>query len=66
MFCKFQWSDGSAWNFTSWDETQPDNYHNYEYYVCANFKENLGTPGAWADVNDDYSYVFVCEYEINY
>mmetsp|Transcript_8533 Transcript_8533/g.18779 ORF Transcript_8533/g.18779 Transcript_8533/m.18779 type:complete len:110 (+) Transcript_8533:258-587(+) len=42
----WEWSDGSPWDFNSWQPSQPDNDGDGENYV------GCGLDGAWFDLSD--------------
>ncbi|XP_042362787.1 lactose-binding lectin l-2-like [Plectropomus leopardus] len=56
----WMWSDGSAVNFTLWDERQPDNYREYEHCVHSNYFLNL----KWNDDHCPVTYPSVCAFRI--
>jgi len=45
----WKWSDGSAWDFTNWYPTEPDNYFGDEYFVLMYSDFEM----VWYDHGDD-------------
>ena len=54
---EFQWSDGSAVQFTNWDGWNPDNWRNSE--DCANVRNY--NDGRWNDQNCYSSLPYICK-----
>ena len=51
---KWTWSDGSVWNYTNWQWTQPDNYGGLEDRMIV-------TNGFWYDQPDILKLPFICQ-----
>jgi hypothetical protein len=53
---EWKWITGEAFNYTNWNESQPDNYENEDYLCMYNYN------GKWNDYNGNL-FGFICEYE---
>ena len=54
--CNWQWVTGEQWNYTNWQDGEPNEYNPTE--DCAQY---LG--GQWNDVSKDYARSYICEWE---
>ena len=53
----FEWTDGSAVQFTNWNTNQPDNWRNYEHCVhTIHWAE-----GRWNDIGCAYNMGYICK-----
>ena len=53
---EWKWITGEAFNYTNWNEAQPDNYENEDYLCMYNYN------GKWNDYSGNL-FGFICEYE---
>lgn len=52
----YQWSDGSPVNFLAWDDTQPDNYQNFEQCTELRWYNQL-----WNDISCYVERPWICK-----
>ena len=55
------WSDGSKWEYTSWEKNQPDNAGGTEQRVETNFRDVFGK---WNDGDGNNKRAFFCQYTL--
>ncbi len=54
---EFEWSDGTAVQYTNWDAWQPDDWRNYE--DCGHVKQY--GQGRWNDLHCGSSLPYICK-----
>ncbi|XP_072307368.1 galactose-specific lectin nattectin-like [Eucyclogobius newberryi] len=53
---KWQWSDGTAWDYTRWGPGEPNNKRGNEHFLMINYR----AAGLWNSVTNSSSLFYIC------